>query len=243
MKTVYMAASAVLSAMLLNSCSYVNVLRTQEIYAVRDSLVFRIDSLRIEFSRAQKTQDEMLRLIRADQQVRFSELERKIAEVGSGISESQYRLSKIDEKTVNFQKKIEAKLVSDSLVSSSKDMEIEKLFQIATADFNAGRFDIAISGFRDLSVRFAGSPQGQESGYWIGECAFAQKAYADAESSLLLYVKLNPSGKKLCSALYKLGLCFEKQEKVKSKEMVWKKLVEQCPDSNEAQLVKNQTAQ
>ena len=69
-----------------------------------------IDSLKTKLLEEQQAQEELLRLIRADQQVRLSELEKQVADVGSGLSESQYRLSKIDEKTADFQRQLETKL-------------------------------------------------------------------------------------------------------------------------------------
>lgn len=224
---------------LFQGCSYITVLRTQELYAVRDSLKTEIDSLRVKILEEQRNQDELLRLIRADQQVRFSQLEKQIVDVGSGLSENQYRLSKIDEKTADFQKKLEARLASDSVSTNSRKTEIEKLFQIATSDFNAGRFDIAKAGFKDISSRFPESPQGQEAEFWAGECSYAKKDYADAETAFLLYFKKYPQGQKACQTLYKLGLCYEKLDKNKSKDMVWKKLVDKFPDSQEAQLIKS----
>ncbi len=241
MRKIALLYATILFVVLFQGCSSITVLRTQELYAVRDSLKAEITALGKKLDEQQQTQNELLRLIRADQQVRFSELERQIADVGSGLSESQYRLSKIDEKTADFQKKLEAKLASDSLATNSRGAEIAKLFQIATGDFNAGRFDIAKSGFKDIASRFPESSQGQEAEYWMGECLYAKKKYAEAERALLLYVKKFPQGAKSCVALYKLGLCYEKLNKDKSKELVWKKLFEKCPDSQEAALAKTRT--
>jgi TolA-binding protein len=226
---------------LFEGCSSITVLRTSELNAVRDTLKNEISALEKKNDEQQQAQNEILRLIRADQQVRFSQLERQIADVGSSLSENQYRLSRIDEKTADFQKKLDAKLTSDSLGMNSRRTEIAKLFQIATGDFNAGRIGIAMSGFMDISSRFPESPEGQESEYWAGECRYAKKEYPEAEKTLLLYVKKYPQGPKACTALYKLGLCYEKIDKKKSRDLVWKKLCEKCPDSQEAELAKSRT--
>lgn len=236
-KMVFLAAMAFLTAS-LQGCSSITVLRTRELHAVRDSLSIEIDSLRKKLNDEQLTQSEMLRLIRADLQVRFSELEKKISDLDSRLSENQYRLSKIDEKTGQFQKKLEEKLNADSVALLAKKAEVEKLFQIASGDFNAGRFDIALSGFKDLMVRFSDFPIGQEAEYWVAECRYAEKKYDEAEKGYLQYLKDSPEGPMVCASLYKLGLCYEKLNKSKSKDLVWKKLGEQCPDSDEAKIVK-----
>lgn len=237
-----MRKSALLIAAILalNGCSHITVLRTKEIKAESSLLRARLDSLQAILLDKQRTVDELLRLIRADQQVHFEELEKKISDLETTLSESQYRLSKIDEKTADFQKKLDAKMQADSVAGQSKIAEIKKLFQIAGGDFAAGRFDIALSGFQDLAARFPDSPEGQEMQYWMGECHYAKKSYDNAEKSYLLYIKQNPQGAKVCPALYKLGFCYEMLDKGKSKTVVWKKLLEQCPDSHEAKLVKDQ---
>ena len=218
-------------------CSHITVLRTKEMKAQTDKLGMQIDSLKRELQQKQATLDELLRLIRADQQIRFTEMEKKIAELSSSLSESQYRLSKIDEKTAHFQKQLQARFEADSLADQSKKDEIQKLLQIASGDFNAGRFDIAISGFQDVASRFPETDEAKDAQFWISECNYAKKAYDEAEKGYLLYIKQNPEGPKICVALYKLGLTYDKQRKRKSKELVWKKLVEKCPESEEAKLV------
>jgi tol-pal system protein YbgF len=224
---------------LFQGCSHITVLRTREMYGVRDSLLVKIDTLQKNLLAAQRSHDEMLRLIRADQQVHFSELEKLISDLESRLSENQYRLSKIDEKTADFQKRLEQKFVSDSIAGQSKTIEIDKLFQVAKSDFSAGRFDIAKSGFEDLFARFPDSPQGQDARYWIAECAYAKKDYDQAEKSYILYIKDYPKDPQVCPSLYKLGLSYENLKKNKSRDLVWKKLVDQYPDSQEAGLVKN----
>jgi len=69
-----------------------------------------------------------------------------------------------------------------------------------------------------------------------------KKEYAEAEKAYMAYLKKYPQGSKSCVVFYKLGLVYEKQNKDKFKQMVWKKLIEQCPDSQEAKVVQAQMA-
>jgi tol-pal system protein YbgF len=205
-----------------------------------DSLRASVATLHSKLDEEQKSQGEILRLIRADQQLRFSEIDRKVSEIGANLNENQFRLSKIDEQTAEFQKKLSAKLTADSIASDSRNAEIEKLFQIAMSDFNAGRYDIATNGFKDLIVQYPGSPVASDAEYWLAECYYAKRAYAEAEKNYISYVKKYPDGSKLCVSLYKLGLAYEKQRKNKSKRMVWQKAINQCPDSPEIKVIKAQ---
>jgi tol-pal system protein YbgF len=222
---------------LLQGCAHITMLRTEELRQVQA----HVDSLNAEIARAhvaivknQKRESELLRMIRADMQVRFGELDRRIAALEGGISESQARLSKIDEKTQEIRDRWAEQARIDSAESNARTAEIEKLFQIAYGDFTAGRYDLALGGFEDLITRFPESSAAEEAAYWGAECYYVQKDYAKAELRYLAYVKDYPQGKKVCAALYKLGLLYEKQKKSKHKGMVWDKLKLQCPDSEEA---------
>ncbi len=224
-------------------CTNMTMLRTRELRAVQAS----VDSLRTELREIgkaadseQKNQSEMLRLMRADQQLRFGELDRKVSQIESNLDENHFRLSKIGEQTSEFQKKMEARLAADSIAETTRNAEIDKLLQIATGDFSAGRYDIAINGFKDLVNRFPESPQAAEAEYWIAESYYAKKVLFEAERNYLSYVKKYPQGSRLCVSLYKLGLVYEKSGKGKSKTMVWRKALEQCPDSPELSVIRAQ---
>jgi TolA-binding protein len=226
-----------------SGCSNMTMLRTRELRAVQSS----VDSLRTEMVTLQKTmyeeqknQSELMRLIRADQQMKFGEIDRKVSQISSNLNENQFRLSKIDEQTAEFQKKFEAKLASDSAAGNARTAEMEKLFQIAMSDFNAGRYDIAVNGFTDVATQFPDSPLAAEAEYWVAECHYAKRSYSTAEQEYIAYVKKYPQGERICVALYKLGLTYDKEKKSKSKIMVWKKALEQCPDSPEIQVIKAQ---
>jgi tol-pal system protein YbgF len=242
MRFLTVVTAVALYAAFFSGCTNLTMLRTKELRAVKssvDSLNTVLSTMQSKLLDEQKTHSEMLRLLRADQQVRFNEIDRKVSAIEGNLSENQYRLSKIDEKTAEFQKKFDAKLMADSMAGSAQIAEIEKLFQIAMSDFNAGRYDIAQSGFRDLVSQFPESKIAQDAEYWMAECSYARKAYAEAEGIYLGYIKKYPQGSKMCVSLYKLGLVYDKQNKTKSKTMLWNKLIEQCPDSEEAKVAKS----
>ncbi len=225
-----------------SGCSRITLLRIEELKAVES----RIDSTRAQLSlfqdaitKQQKDEYELIRLLRADQQLRFSEIDRKVESIAGNLSESQQRLSQIDKKTQEFKSKWEEKAKADSLAVKQKVDETAKFYQLATDDFNAKRYELAIGGFKDFKVRYPESPLIDEATYFIAESYYLLNNYQAAEEALLGYIKTYPQGKKICSALHKLGLVFELAKKDKSRDMVFKKLLEQCPDSDEATILKN----
>ena len=187
----------------------------------------------------QKTAGEMLRLMRADLIVRFNDLDRKVSAIERNLNESQSRISRLDQKTSEFSRRLEQKLASDEDAVNQRKVQMEMLFGVAMSDFNAGRYDVAVSGFNDFVKQFPDAPQTPEAEYWIAESRFAKKDYDTAEKEYMQLIKKYPDGTKSCAMLYKLGLVYEHLDKKKSMEMVWNNLLQRCPDSEEAQSVKS----
>ena len=241
------------AAVVFSGCSKITY-RTHSL--ILDELNERIDSLNIELAERQnqmmaglmaeqkklmeeqQTNIEMLRLLRADQQMRFSEIDRKVSAIENNVFESQSRLSKLDRQTAEVGRQLSQKLANDEESANQRKLQLEKLFEIAMSDFNAGRYELAVSGFRDFVKQFPEAPQTIDAEYWIAEAYYAKKEYDTAEKEYFEFVKKHPDGSKYCVSLYKLGLTYEHQDKTKSRDMVWKNLLERCPSSPEAQVVK-----
>ncbi len=226
-----------------SGCTNLTVLRIEELKQVEahvDTLKAELTALQEKMLLEQKGQTEMLRLIRADQQLRFAEFDRKLTALAGDVSESQARLSQIDQKTLEIKKRWEEKAREDSLSTANRTSELENLFSIALSDFNAGRYDISVGGFRDMIDKFPGSSQAEESVYWLAECSYVRDKYEDAAAGYKDYIKKYSSGSKICAALFKLGLVYEKLNQKKARDMVWAKLVNQCPNSEEAEAAKAQ---
>lgn len=225
-----------------SGCANIAVLRVQEIKALEthvDSLFNEVHALQQKMIEEEKKQNELLRLLRADQQVHFTEIERNVQALAGNISESQDRLSQIDEKTREIKKRWEQQARSDSIAEVNKSAEIENLFKIAYNDFVAGRYEISFNGFKDLIDKFPESKYAEQALYWSGECFYVRKKYEKAEKAYKEYLKKYKEGEKICVTLYKLGLVYEKTKKKKSRTIVWNKLLKQCPTSEEAQAVKS----
>jgi TolA-binding protein len=200
-----------LSINILTGCSSITLLRIQELKQVEahvDSLKTEIIALEQDIIKEQKNQSDVLRLMRADQQVRFDELGQKISSLEGALSENKYKLSQIDKKTQEIQEQWKAKAQADSQVDNKKSAQIDKLYQIAYSDFNAGRFDLASTGFADFIKQFPESPMSDEAAYWYAESFYGKRDFDKAEQAYSDYLRKYREGKKICSSLYKLGLVF-----------------------------------
>lgn len=227
--------------LLLNGCTSITLLRIEELKQVQhhiDSLKVELTQLQEKMIHEQESQNEILRLIRADQQLRFGEFDKRLSSLEGILYESQDRLSQIDKKTLEIKNRWEEQAREDSLSKASKNVEINNLFEIAQNDFSAGRYEIALNGFKDLLIKFPESPRAEESEYWIADCYYARNNYDEAVKRYKEYIKKYSNGIKICVALYKLGLIYDKSNQTKASNMVWSKLISQCPDSEEAQSAK-----
>jgi TolA-binding protein len=218
------------------------MLRIKELKQVEahiDSLQSKLGSQQEEMLKEQKSQNELLRLIRADQQVRFDEMGQKVSSLEGSLSESKYRLSQIDKKTQEIQEQWKAKSMAESTAVTQKNSQMDKLYQIAYSDFTAGRFDLARDGFIDFIKRFPESPNADEATYYSAECWYGKKELEKAEAAYSGYIRTFREGRKVCSALYKLGLVFESKKMLEKRKMVWQKLLSTCANSDEAAMVKD----
>jgi tol-pal system protein YbgF len=252
-KSILVCCSAALMLCLSNGCSSLTILRVRELKAVQahvDSLKTDLDTKLAllnsnlnsgiaTIAQEQKNQTELLRLIRADQQVSFESIEQKVLAVQENLSENKSSLSQIASKTQEIQEQWKAKTAADSLSEIQKQAQIQKLYEIAYGDFSAGRFDLAANGFADFIKKFPDALQLDEAAYWNAECYFNKKDYDKAEQLYSDYLRVYREGKKTCAALYKLGLIFETRKQLEKRKIVWEKLIATCPDADEAALAKN----
>jgi TolA-binding protein len=239
----YMLLFLLCSSIILSpDCSSITMLRIKELKQVQariDSLQLNLVSRQEEMLKEQKSQNELLRLIRADQQVRFDEMGQKITSLEGSLSESKYRLSQIDKKTQEIQEHWKAKTMAESTAVTQKTSQMEKLYQIAYSDFTAGRFDLARDGFTDFIKRFPEAPNADDATYYSAECLYGKKEFEKAEAAFSGYIRTFREGHKICAALYKLGLVFENRKMFEKRKMVWQKLLSTCANSDEAAMVKD----
>ncbi|MDR0305524.1 MAG: outer membrane protein assembly factor BamD [Chitinispirillales bacterium] len=237
-----------IAAIVFSGCSKITILRVQELKEVQsrvDTLHSELAALQaklleeqVKFREEQKTNIEMLRLLRADQQMRFNDIDRKVSAIENNIFETGSQLSTLKQTTTEVSRRLEQKLANDEEAANIRKLQLEKLFEIAMGDFNAGRYDLAIGGFRDLAAQFPETAEAPEAEYWIAESYYAKKDYENAERAYFEFIKKYPDGSRYCVSLYKLGLAYGHQEKTRSRDMVWRNLLGRCANSQEAQAVK-----
>lgn len=81
-------------------------------------------------------------------------------------------------------------------------------YQAAYRDYQGGRYDLAIAGFRDFVQHNPGSDLSGNASYWIGESLYSQKKYRDAIEQFDSVVTKYPKSDKVAGALLKKGYSY-----------------------------------
>jgi tol-pal system protein YbgF len=132
----------------------------------------------------------------------------------------------------------------------------EESYQSAYLDFSRGRYELAMSGFRDFLRRYPDSPLADSAQYGIGESYYsvaaaatsqgqadkATRALEQAVQEFRKVIVIYPRGSKVPSALYKEALSLTELKQTALARARLQYLVEHFPQSEEAPLAKERLA-
>lgn len=97
-------------------------------------------------------------------------------------------------------------------------------------------YEAALAGFRLFLELHRRSPLASSAQYWIGECEFRLRRYSEALTSFYDVMSRYPKSTKLAGATLKIGLIYAKLGKQKDSRMVLERVVDQFPDTPEAEV-------
>jgi tol-pal system protein YbgF len=243
MRHIFLIIAGAYVVLSCSGCSHITMLRTEELRRIQhhvDSLNTELNTAQQDILKHEKTNQKLLRQIRADQQIKFKEMNQRITALQKEVYESQQRLTSIDEKTRDIKKSWQEKAREDSLARAMEKGKQDQLYQLAYEDFMAGRYELAVDGFKDLITTFPDSKKSELARYWIAESYYARKQPQEAKEAYKHYLQKYPDGEKTAVALYKLGIVYGKVDNTKARSLVWKKLMEKYPESAEAEKVKKE---
>ena len=132
----------------------------------------------------------------------------------------------------------------------------EESYQAAYLDFSRGRYELAMSGFRDFLRRYPDSPLADSAQYGIGESYYSVAAAATAQGQtdkatraleqavqeFRKVIVIYPRGSKVPSALYKEALSLTELKQTALARARLQYLVDHFPQSEEAPLAKERLA-
>ena len=129
---------------------------------------------------------------------------------------------------------------NDLKIKSKPQSKIElsenELYAVAKQAFDAGDFETARKGFKDLINNFPKSTHADNAQFWIGEIYYNEKWY---EKAILEYQKLiekYPKGNKVPASLLKQGFAFLNLGDKANARLILKELVKKYSEANEAKI-------
>jgi tol-pal system protein YbgF len=118
-----------------------------------------------------------------------------------------------------------------------------KLYRAAYESLRAGRHDEAERGFRDFVRRFPQHDYADNAQYWLGECFYDRKRFAEAAPEFRTVITRYPLGNKAPDALLKLGYCLVALGDAHKGRDVLAQVPEIYPGTEAARLAKERLAE
>jgi len=113
-----------------------------------------------------------------------------------------------------------------------------QLYDQAAQDLTQGRYDMALSGFREFVQRFPNVELTDNAQYGIGECLFAESKFDSAATEYARVDAQYPTGDKVPAALYKQALSEEKLGRTSQSRQHLQELIRRFPQAGESQLAR-----
>ena len=113
-----------------------------------------------------------------------------------------------------------------------------ELYSQAYADYARGNYDLAVQGFTEYIRNYPGTDFTDNAQYWIGECLYGKKMYADAIEAWNTLFKDYPASDKLPDARVKKGMALERLGRKSQALVEYRYVVDRYPNSQAARLAR-----
>jgi tol-pal system protein YbgF len=113
-----------------------------------------------------------------------------------------------------------------------------RLYETARADYFAGQWSSAISGFEAFLRAFPRSEQADDAQAYIGETYYAQNQWAQAITAYTQVIESYPGTNSVPLAYYKRGLAHQQLGQIDAARASWEAAAKLFPDSDAGRLAK-----
>jgi tol-pal system protein YbgF len=113
-----------------------------------------------------------------------------------------------------------------------------RLYDTARADYFAGQWNSAISGFEAFLRAFPRSEQADDAQLYIGETHYAQNQWAQAITAYTRVIDSYPGTNSVPIAYYKRGLAEQQLGQIDAARASWEAAAKMFPDSDAGRLAK-----
>jgi tol-pal system protein YbgF len=122
--------------------------------------------------------------------------------------------------------------------SSTAGLSPTRLYETARADYFAGQWTSALSGFEAFLRAFPRSEQADDAQFHIGEIAYAQNQWAQAIAAYNQVIQDYVGTNAVPDAYYKRGLAQERLGQADAARGSWEAVAKNFPDSDAGRLAK-----
>jgi tol-pal system protein YbgF len=113
-----------------------------------------------------------------------------------------------------------------------------ELYSQAYADYARGNYDLAIQGFSEYIRNYPGTDFTDNAQYWIGECLYGKKLFAEAIEAWNVLFRDYPSSDKLPDARVKKGMALERLGRRSQALVEYRYVVDRFPNSQAARIAR-----
>ena len=121
---------------------------------------------------------------------------------------------------------------------STAGLSPTRMFETAKADYAAGQWTLAITGFEQFLRAFPKSENSDDAQFYIAETHFAQSKFPEAIGAYNLVIQNYPGANAVPDAYYKRGLAQERLGQTDAARNSWETVTKSYPDSDAGRLAK-----
>jgi tol-pal system protein YbgF len=121
---------------------------------------------------------------------------------------------------------------------STAGLSPTRMFDTARADYAAGQWSLAVTGFDAFLKTFPRSEMADDAYFYIGETYYAQNRWNDAIGAYNQVIQNYPMGNAVPDAYYKRGLAQERLGQLDAARESWNTVVKVYPDSDAGRIAK-----
>lgn len=182
------------------------------------------------------TQQDAMKSSLVDLQKRVADLEERLKQLYEylGLNPALDLRAQIQAKA-ETEKKPEQKPAAPVEREKPPLTEADVYNQILTT-YRDGKYEKAISDFKDFLKKYPNSELGDNAQFWIGEAYMALKQYEQAILAYQEVIKDYPKGNKVPSAMLRQAIAFSELNDKISARLLFKKVLKDYPDSPEAKI-------
>lgn len=121
---------------------------------------------------------------------------------------------------------------------STAGLSPTRMYETAFADYAAGQYALAITGFDAFLKTFPRSEMADDARFFIGEAYYLQNRFADAIAAYNQVIQNYPGSNSVPLAYYKRGLAQQGLGQIDAARASWQTAVMNFPDSDAGRLAK-----